>query len=44
MNRLSVQKISLIITRNGKWQERALKNEAEYAATLREYFGGASSD
>jgi hypothetical protein len=31
----------LIITRNGERQERALKNEEEYAAVLREYFGGA---
>jgi hypothetical protein len=34
----------LIISRNGERQERALKNEEEYATVLREHFGAALKD
>jgi N-hydroxyarylamine O-acetyltransferase len=37
--RVTLSEMRLITTGNGKRQERALKNEEEYAATLREYFG-----
>src|SRR5262245_38379268 len=38
--RVTLSELRLIITRNGERQEPALKNEEEYAAVLREYFGG----
>jgi N-hydroxyarylamine O-acetyltransferase len=42
--RVTLSEMRLIITKNGERQERALKNEEEYAALLREYFGGALND
>ncbi len=42
--RVTLSEMRLIITRNGERQERALTNEEEYAATLREYFGITLSD
>jgi N-hydroxyarylamine O-acetyltransferase len=42
--RVTLSEMRLIITRNGERQERALKNEEEYAAVLREHFGGALND
>ena len=37
--RVTLSEMRLITTGNGERQERELKNEEEYAATLREYFG-----
>lgn len=42
--RVTLSEMRLIITRNGERQERTLKNEEEYAAVLREYFGVALND
>jgi len=42
--RVTLSEMRLIKTGNGERQERALKNEEEYAATLREYFGIALID
>jgi N-hydroxyarylamine O-acetyltransferase len=42
--RVTLSEMRLIITRNGERQERALKNEEEYAAVLREYFDGDLND
>jgi N-hydroxyarylamine O-acetyltransferase len=37
--RVTLSEMRLIITRNGERQERALANEEEYEAILRERFG-----
>ncbi len=42
--RVTLSEMRLIITRNGERQERALKNEGEYATVLRERFGITLSD
>lgn len=42
--RVTLSEMRLIITRNGERQERALKNEEEYATVLRERFGITLSD
>ncbi len=42
--RVTLSEMRLIITGNGERRERALTNEDEYAATLREYFGITLSD
>jgi len=42
--RVTLSEMRLIITRNGERQERALANEDEYAAMLRERFGVVLND
>jgi N-hydroxyarylamine O-acetyltransferase len=42
--RVTLGEMRLIITRNGERQERALANEDEYAAMLRERFGVVLND
>ena len=42
--RVTLSEMRLIITSNSERQERALKNEEEYAEVLREYFGAALND
>jgi arylamine N-acetyltransferase len=43
-DRVTLSEMRLIISRNGERQERALKNEEEYATVLREHFGAALKD
>jgi arylamine N-acetyltransferase len=43
-DRVTLGEMRLITTRNGERQERALTDEEEYTATLRERFGGAFID